>query len=95
MKALDADIISLDIPRSQEDSKRSMEFKDAMREACLNEVRPSAAASNSGRIETLPFRRIRSISQAGVRRIFPPLLDALLDAQHHVEQRRTSQSAGG
>lgn len=47
MKALDSDIISLDIPRSQEESRRSMEFKDAMREACIGRVsRVSCVATN-------------------------------------------------
>jgi exportin-T len=38
MRAIDTDIISLDIPRSLEDAKRSMAFKDAMREACIETI---------------------------------------------------------
>lgn len=38
MVSVDEDIISLDIPRSQEESRLSMHVKDAMRERCITEV---------------------------------------------------------
>uniref|UniRef100_A0A061S0Z3 Exportin-T n=2 Tax=Tetraselmis sp. GSL018 TaxID=582737 RepID=A0A061S0Z3_9CHLO len=36
--AIDDDVISLDIPRSQEESRRSMHLKDSMRERCIHEL---------------------------------------------------------
>mmetsp|Transcript_3613 Transcript_3613/g.10404 ORF Transcript_3613/g.10404 Transcript_3613/m.10404 type:complete len:682 (-) Transcript_3613:1758-3803(-) len=38
LTAIDDDVISLDIPRSQEESRRSMHVKDAMRELCIQEL---------------------------------------------------------
>lgn len=38
MNSIDEDVISLDIFRSQEDVKRSMQLKDAMRETCIGRV---------------------------------------------------------
>ena len=38
LRALDEDVISLDIPRSEADARRAAAFKDAMREACVTDV---------------------------------------------------------
>eukprot|EP00878_Enallax_costatus_P021623 GHUV01022908.1.p1 GENE.GHUV01022908.1~~GHUV01022908.1.p1 ORF type:complete len:615 (+),score=214.70 GHUV01022908.1:523-2367(+) len=38
MVAVDEDVISLDIPRSAEETKLSMHLKDSMREQCISEV---------------------------------------------------------
>jgi exportin-T len=38
LAAIDEDIISLDVPRSAEETKRSMQFKDAMREGALADI---------------------------------------------------------
>ena len=42
--AVDEDIISLDVPRSAEEARRSMHFKDAMRERALADVADAWAA---------------------------------------------------
>jgi exportin-T len=54
LAAVDEDIISLEVPRSAEEAKQSMRFKDAMREHALGDVAAAWASVVAGVWQTAP-----------------------------------------